>query len=368
MIEAGLPAPRQGEPFLPGPVFASKYHLYGAPETSPYTYGRNDNPTWTRFEEALAELEGGPSVVFASGMAAVTAVLTEAVLHGRRRRPVLVMPSDGYNLARTLVRDHFEPLGVRVRSVPTTGPYDPATLRGASLVWIETPSNPGLDVCDLRTTTRAAHRAGALVAVDNTTATVLGQRPLAFGADFSVASDSKSLSGHSDLVLGHVATRERAWADRIRNFRKQQGAIPGPMETWLAHRSLATLALRLERQATNALGIARFLRTRREVRGVRYPGLPHDPSHEIAARQMRFYGPIVGFELASEARAERFLRAGRLLRSATSFGGLHTSAERRARWKSGDDVAPGFVRLSAGCEDLDDLIADLGAALDASRR
>ena len=229
-------------------------------------------------------------------------------------------------------------------------------------MWLESPSNPGLDVCDLATLTATAHNSGVLVAVDNTTATVLGQRPLALGADFSVAADTKALTGHGDLVLGHVAAREPEWTQRLLSWRTQMGAIPGPMEVWLAHRSLATLDVRLERMCANALAIAQFLAGRPEVRRLRYPGLPGDPAHEVASRQMSKYGPIVSFELNGREAAERFLDACELVLQATSFGSVHTTAERRARW-GGDKVSEGFIRLSAGCEHPDDLVADLAEVL-----
>src|SRR5262249_19168646 len=159
--------------------------------------------------------------------------------------------------------------------------------------WLETPANPGLDVCDIAMLVEAAHAKGLLVAVDNTTATALGQCPLELGADFSVASDTKGLTGHSDVVLGHVAVRDPGLAEKLLSWRTQMGAIPGPMEAWLAHRSLATLEMRLERQCKNALMIAEYLAGRPEVTGLRYPGLASDPSYAIAARQMRFYGQIV---------------------------------------------------------------------------
>lgn len=365
VIRAGMPVPAQGEPLMPGPVFAGTYHFSGEPETSPYTYGRYHNPTWTRFEQALSELEGGPALVFASGMAAVTAVMSVTLLteHAYGKGSVLVMPSDCYYTTRMLAEGHFALLGVEVRMAPTAGNAQIEQLDGATLLWLETPSNPGLDVCDLVELIAAAHRREVLVAVDNTTATVLGQHPLELGADFSVSSDSKSLTGHSDLILGHVAAREPAWAQRLHAFRNLQGAVPGPMEVWLAHRSLATLDMRLERQCKNALEIARLLATRPEVHRVRYPGLPQDPAHAIASRQMNYYGPVVGFVLDGEARAEHFLAACRLVSTATSFGGIHTTAERRARWK-GDAIPGGFIRLSAGCENIQDLLEDISQALD----
>jgi cystathionine gamma-lyase len=360
VVRAGLPGFAQGEPFLPGPTFANLYHLAGDPFSSPYSYGRYHNPTWTQFEQALSELEGGTAIVFASGMAAVTAVFGSVLRPGN----VLVMPADGYYTARMLAEGYFTSMGIEVRMAPTAGNAQSELLNGATLLWLETPSNPALDACDLAVLIDAAHQQGALVAVDNTTATPLGQQPLAYGADFSISSDSKALTGHGDLTLGHIAVREPEWAERLHAFRNQQGAIPGPMEVWLAHRSLATLHMRLERQCKNALEIARFLVSRPEVQLVRYPGLPQDPAHPIAARQMKQYGPIVSFVLAGKEQAEHFLQACNLILQATSFGGVHTTAERRARW-GGDAIPEGFIRLSVGCEDVQDLLDDLAQALAA---
>ena len=355
---AGLPQATQGGPFLPGPTFAGPYHLTGDPATSAYTYGRYHNPTWTSFEQALSELEGGPAFVFASGMAAVTAVLGITLRAG----DVLVMPSDGYYTARMLAEGYFASQGIAVRMAPTSGNAQSALLDGAKLLWLETPNNPGLDVCDLAELVATAHHQGSLVAVDNTTATVLGQQPIQLGADFSVSSDTKTLTGHGDLILGHVAARDLIWAERLQTFRSQQGSVAGPMEVWLAHRSLATLDVRLERQCKNALHIAQFLASRPEVRLVRYPGLPQDPAYPIASRQMKRYGPVVSFVLKGQAQAEHFLSACRLILQATSFGGVHTTAERRARW-GGDAIPEGFIRLSVGCEDVEDLIEDVSQAL-----
>lgn len=361
VIRAGLPQGTQGQPFLPGPTFAAPYHAAGEPASAPYTYGRFHNPTWTHFEQALGELEGGPAIVFASGMAALAAVFG-AVL---RAGDVVVMPSDSYYTARVLAQGYFAQMGVQVRTAPTAGNAQQQQLEGAKLLWLESPSNPGLDVCDIAALAEAAHQTGVLVAVDNTTPTMLGQRPLALGADFSMASDTKALTGHSDLLLGHVAVHDPAWADRLRLWRTQIGAIPGPMEVWLAHRSLATLQLRLERQCQNALTVAQFLAARPEVAGLRYPGLPNDPAHTTAKRQMEYYGPVVSFVLKDRATAENFLKACQLIYEATSFGSIHTTAERRARW-GGDVIPEGFIRLSVGCEDIEDLMADLTQALEAA--
>ncbi|WP_031080202.1 cystathionine gamma-lyase [Streptomyces sp. NRRL WC-3549] len=364
-VRAGLPAPEQYEPTLPGPVFAAHFHLSGEP-VGPYTYGRETNPTWTRLEQAIGELEApGEQVgttVFASGMAAVSAVL----LSRARTGDTVVLPDDGYQ-ALPLVREQLEAYGVRVRTAPTGGDAQLRVLDGAKLLWLETPSNPGLDVCDVRRLVAAAHEAGALVAVDNTLATPLGQRPLELGADFSVASDTKGMTGHGDILLGHVTCKDPELSAGVRRWRKVVGAIPGPMEAWLAHRSLSTLQMRIDRQCDTALVLATALSRRTDVTGLRYPGLPGDASHAIAARQMRRFGSVVSFVLADKGTAERFLDGLRLVDDATSFGGIRSTAERRARW-GGDAVPEGFIRFSVGAEDPDDLLADVENALDRAAR
>ncbi|MGW0812622.1 cystathionine gamma-lyase [Streptomyces viridiviolaceus] len=363
-VRAGLPEPVKHEPTLPGPVFAAHFHLPGDP-TGPYTYGRDENPTWTHLEQAIGELEAPgredvQTLVFASGMAAISSVLFSQLQAG----DTVVLPSDGYQVL-PLVRAQLEAYGVQVRTAPTGGDAQLDVLDGAKLLWIETPSNPGLDVCDVRRLVEAAHARGALVAVDNTLATPLGQRPLELGADFSVASGTKQLTGHGDILLGYVAGRDAEAMTAVRRWRKIVGAIAGPMEAWLAHRSISTLQLRVERQNATALKVAELLRERPEVTGLRYPGLPDDPSHKIASQQMRRYGCVVSFTLPTRARADRFLDALRLVDDATSFGGVRSTAERRGRW-GGDAVPEGFVRLSVGAEDPDDLVADLLRALEES--
>lgn len=378
-VRAGLPDAAAYEPTLPGPVFAAHFHLPGDadPLAGPYTYGREANPTWTHLERAITELEcppgalpgpaggapGGPeTVVFASGAAAMSAVLFSQLRQG----DTVVLPSDGYHLLHAL-RDRLSGYGITVRTAPTRDDAQLAELEGARLLWLETPSNPGLDVCDVPRLVAAAHDRGALVAVDNTLATPLGQRPLALGADFSVASGTKALTGHGDLLLGYVTCRTPELAATVRAWRKSVGAIPGPMEAWLAHRSLATLHLRVDRQATNALALARLLLDRPEVSDVRHPGLPDDPAHEIARRQMPHgrYGCVVSFTLPDRAHAQRFLATLRLVGDATSFGGVRSTAERRQRW-GGDAVPEGFIRFSVGVEDTADLLADVDRALTAA--
>ncbi|MFE6434456.1 aminotransferase class V-fold PLP-dependent enzyme, partial [Streptomyces rochei] len=272
-VRAGLPEPVKHEPTLPGPVFAAHFHLPGEP-TGPYTYGRDENPTWTHLERAIGELEAPgqddvETLVFASGMAAISSVLFSQLRTG----DAVVLPDDGYQ-ALPLVRAQLEAYGIEVRTAPTAEDAQLDVLDGARLLWIETPSNPGLDVCDVRRLAEAAHARGALVAVDNTLATPLGQRPLDLGADFSVASGTKQLTGHGDVLLGYVAGRDAGAMAAVRRWRKIVGAIPGPMEAWLAHRSIATLQLRADRQNATALKVAEALRARPEISGLRYPGLP----------------------------------------------------------------------------------------------
>jgi len=354
VIRAGLPDPEQGEPFLPGPVFAAPFHVTGDPYAAPALYTRYGNPTFARYEEAVGSLEGAEAVLFSSGMACAAALLLTNLQPGS----VLAMDSGCYHGVRRLSETHLEPRGVELRLAPPAELAEAA--RGADLLWLESPSNPELEVYDLA----ALAGLGVATVVDNTTAGPLLQRPLDLGATYSLTSATKQMSGHADLMLGYVATRDAERAQVLRDWRRDAGAIPGPFEVWLAHRSLPTLAVRLERACDNAIAIARLLASRDDVEGVRYPGLPSDPGHEVARRQMSGYAMVVSFDLGSAERAERFLAAARLVTDATSFGGVQTCAERRARW-GGDGVPEGFIRLSAGCEDTADLLADVEQALDA---
>ena len=358
-VHAGLPEAAPGQPFLPGPVLAAPYHV--DPERGPVPgagYGRPDNPTRRQLETAIGELEGGDCLTFASGQAAVTGLLLALLRPGDR----VLLPADGYFEVRRFATNVLAAQGIQAQTVPTAGPYP--SLDGVRLVLLETPANPGLDVCDVAEVAAAAHAAGALVAVDNTAATPLGQRPLELGADVSVASGTKALTGHSDLLLGYLATRSTELLGVLRAWRNTTGSIPGAFDAWLAHRSLATLDLRLSRQSANAAALAGFLSGRDDVTGVRWPGLPGDPAYPVASRQLHRIPGLLSFDLGDADRVARFIQASRLVFAATSFGGLHTTADRRAQW--GDDTPPGFVRLSCGVEDTGDLIAALSAALDAA--
>ena len=365
VVHAGLPDATPGAPYLAGPVFAAPFHAPGDPTASPFTYGRFSNPTWVAYEQALETLEGGPCLLFPSGMAATAAVLATMVPPGG----TLVMPAESYYTTRLIATQNFPGAwfaaqGINVVMAPTAGDGLRDALDGAALLWLESPTNPGLDVCDIASLSQAAHAAGALVAVDNTTLTPLLQQPLALGADFTVVSDTKAMTGHADLVLGHVACRDTAHAETIRTWRTRMGVIAGPMEAWLAHRSLATLDVRLSRQCDTAVQIATMLAAHPKVHGVRYPGLPEDQSYAIASRQMKRFGGVISFVLQDAPAVSRFFAASTLVFEATSFGGVHTSAERRARW-GGDAVSEGFVRLSIGLEDVRDLFNDFERALGA---
>jgi cystathionine gamma-lyase len=293
------------------------------------------------------------------------AALTATAMTLLRPGDVLVAVSDGYPGIRSVASERLQPFGIEVRFAPTDTAAVLEAVPGARLVWLETPSNPRLDVVDVAAIAGDAHASGALVAVDNTLATPLGQRPLALGADLSVMSGTKTLCGHSDVLLGAVSARDEALIAAIRRWRSQSGSIPGAFEAWLAHRSLATLALRLERSSAGALAVARALRERGDVLAVHHPGLEDHPNHAVARRQMAHYGCLVGFTVASAERAQAVLSACELVAEATSFGGVHATAERRGRWGT-DDVPEGFIRYSAGCEDPEDLVADLMQALDAT--
>lgn len=361
-VHGGLHADRRvGEPLHHGPVLTSAYHLGRPEEVDPGAdfYARAGNPTWREYEAAVGELDGGPCTVFPSGMAAIAAVLRAFTGPGRG----VLLPADGYYVARALADEELAPLGIPVAYCATAGDW-PSAIRThrPGLVVLETPSNPGLEVCDVRAVAEAAHEAGALVAVDNTTSTPLGQRPLDLGADLTLASDTKALAGHGDLLLGHVSTADPVHAERLKAARTRGGAIAGPMETWLALRGLGTLDLRLARQAENARALAVALREHPAAADVRWPGLADDPAHLVARGQMRRWNGVLRFTLPDVHAVSAWLAASSLVAPATSFGGLHTTADRRAWW--GDAVPEGLVRVSCGCEDPDDLVADVIGALD----
>jgi cystathionine gamma-synthase len=243
-----------------------------------------------------------------------------------------------------------------------------AAVAGAELLWLETPSNPLLDIADLPALCAAGRHAGALVGVDNTFATPLLQQPLALGADVVVHSATKFIGGHSDLLSGITIAGEQALAGRLRHRRGLSGATPGALEAFLALRGLRTLALRLDRGQGNASELARRLDQHPAVSRVRYPGLPGDPGHRTAAAQMTGFGAVLAFEVADAPTADRLCHAVRIIVPATSLGGVETTIERRSKLPGQGHVPPGLLRLSVGCEHIDDLWNDLNSALEQASR
>ncbi|GAB55848.1 cystathionine beta-lyase metC [Glaciecola punicea ACAM 611] len=356
-INAGAPLPENGRAFRHGPEFASTFHLSGDVDPNAYQYGRFGQPTWTSLEQGLAQLEGGDTIVFPSGMSAAAGILTSLLKPG----DTILLPSDGYAPVRFYTEQYLVKFGVKLKTIPTQE-IDNFDFSGIDLALLETPSNPMLDTFDIQGVAAKIHKSGGLLAIDNTTLTFLGQQPLALGADISMSADTKAVNGHSDVVFGHVACTSQALSDKIRQWRKFSGNIPGPMETWLVHRSLSTLDVRLQRMCDTAMLLAQALYEHPKVKSVRYPGLPKDPSYNIAKTQQQLFGFIISFELDSKCKADAFLKACSLVYEATSFGGVHSTAERRARWGT-DNIAPGVVRFSVGCERADDLIYDVMHAL-----
>lgn len=348
----------KGDPVAPGIFTATTFHL---PEVdgAAFKYARMSTPTWEEVEEQLSLLEDAPCISFPSGMAAIAAALFATLKSGDQ----LILPSDGYYVTRVLGTEFLQGLGVKITEIPTTA-FAAHDFTGATVVYLETPSNPGLDVVDIAHVATRAHAAGALVIVDNSTMTPLLQRPLDLGADIVVAADTKAPAGHSDVLFGHTATRNPALLKRMNDWRRISGSVPGGFEAWLVHRGLETLELRMARMCHSAEILALRLHAHPRVKNLRYPGLPGDPSYHIAQLQMSGPGYLMTFELESEIRAEAFLSACRYIAQTTSFGGTHTAAERRARW--GDAVPPGFIRLSVGIEPTEPLWTAVEQALNAT--
>ena len=338
------------------PVYlASMYHAGGD-----VTYAREGNPTWSAFEETLGALEGGAAVAFASGMAAVTAVAEQLPVGA-----TVVAPRDAYTGTRRYLAEAAQRGRLAVRLVDVTDTAAAAgACSGAALLWLESPTNPLLGIADIAALAEAAHAAGALIVVDNTFATPLLQRPLALGADAVVHSATKFIAGHSDLLMGAVVTAAPEYARRLAEHRTVFGGVPGPMETYLALRGLRSLGVRLERAQSNAMVLATRLAEHRGVSRVRYPGLDDDPGHERAAKQMSGFGGIVAFELPDADGAERVCAATRVIVHSTSLGGIETTMERRRRHPLEDHTPEGLIRISVGCEHVEDLWNDLAQALE----
>jgi cystathionine gamma-synthase len=356
VVHAGRPERVPNAPVGNSPVFSSTYVAGGD-----RGYGRFGNDAWIALEETLGELEGGRGCTFASGMAAVAAIVDLVPVGGR-----VVAPQHAYSGVLALLDQHATTgrLTVDRVDIADTARVSQA-VAGADMLWIESPTNPAMEVADLPAISAAGRQAGATVVVDNTFATPLLQQPLRLGADIVMHSATKFIAGHSDVVLGAVVTADDDLWNAIELRRRSLGAIPGPMEAWLALRGLRTLALRLERAQSNAAFLAERLLQHPRVSRVRYPGLPDDPGHERAAAQMSGFGAILSFELGGDAEgAQRVCESTALWVHATSLGGVESMLERRRRWPIEVPTIPAdLIRLAVGIEHPDDLWADLEQAL-----
>jgi cystathionine gamma-synthase len=356
-IEAGR-AREPGDPVTPPLDLSTTYRQGG-----PYEYIREASPSIEPFERAVGALEGGHAVAFASGMAAAASIL-DGLPAGAR----VVAPPVAYVGVRKLLAARAD-LGLLdvtfVDQTDTQAAID--AMEGADLVWAETPNNPLVGITDVAALAEAARARGARLAVDATFATPLLQRTLELGADYAVHSATKLIAGHSDALLGVIVTAEESERERLAERRLISGAVPGPLDAFLGLRGVRTLALRVERAQANAGELARRLAEHAAVSRLRYPGLPEDPGHKLATRQMRGFGTMIAFEVAGGAdAADAICGRASLIANATSLGGVESLMERRARYPEEQAHVPeGLIRLSVGCEHVEDLWADLDQALAA---
>jgi cystathionine beta-lyase/cystathionine gamma-synthase len=333
-----------------------------------YDYSRVGNPTRTALQTVLASLEGAEfGVAYASGIGA-TSTLMHLVNPGER----VVCVNDVYGGVYRMFSQVYEPKGYAFEFVPAPEINENLAAHldeRTRLVWLETPTNPMLNVVDIRAAAEAAHAVGAIVVVDNTFASPYLQRPLEHGADIVLHSTTKYIGGHSDIVGGFVATNDPTIAERLYFLQKSLGAIPGPFDCWLALRGVKTLALRMRAHSENGRRVAEFLDTHGAVERVLYPGLPSHPGHEIARRQMSDFGGMVSFQVETEEEAIALVARTRLFKLAESLGGVESLIEHPARMTHASTAESSFaapanlIRLSVGIESVDDLVADLEAAL-----
>jgi len=329
-----------------------------------YDYSRAGNPTRTALQLCLASLEGAEhGAAFSSGLGATTTIM-HLVNPGER----VVCVNDVYGGVFRMFSQIYQPKGYEFDFLPgaeIAGSIDERT----RLVWLETPTNPLLNLVDIKAVADAAHAAGALVVVDNTFATPYLQRPLELGADVVLHSTTKYLGGHSDLIGGFAATNDHTVAERLYFLQKSLGAVPGPFDSWLVLRGLKTLAVRMTRHCENARAIAEFLDGHPKVEQVLFPGLESHPGHELAKRQMSDFGGMISFLAESQEEAEAVCARTKIWKLAESLGGVESLIELPARMTHASTADAPFaapknlVRLSAGIESADDLIADLEAAL-----
>ncbi|MBB6406107.1 PLP-dependent aspartate aminotransferase family protein [Arthrobacter sp. AZCC_0090] len=375
VVAAGRPERSHDQPVNPPIVLSSTYFGTGALSDGDRGYGRYANPTWDPFEEALAQLEGAelPGLLYASGLAAVSSALSLVPAGG-----VLVMPSHSYAGSLVMATELAAKGALELRTVDIAdteavkAQLAPAEGKPASMLWIESPTNPMLGIADIRALTTAAHEAGALVVTDNTFSTPLVQQPLSLGSDVVLHSVTKYLAGHSDVVLGALVTSDPELRAELLHHRIIHGGIAGPFEAWLALRGLRTLALRIERSQASAATLAERLSAHPRVESIRFPGLQNDPGHERAKSQMKGFGSILCIQLTGDGTrsgaeaADQLVRALRLWLPATSLGGVESLIERRRRHPAEPLSVPNnLVRMSVGIENVEDLWADLEQALKA---
>jgi cystathionine gamma-synthase len=333
-----------------------------------YDYARVGNPTRTALQECIASLEGAAhGRAFSSGLGAVT-----TLMHLLSPGDHVVAVNDVYGGIYRMFTQVYEPKGYRFTFLTpeeiSTG-LAPHLDERTKFVWLETPTNPALNIVDIAAAAEAARAVGARVIVDNTFATPYLQQPLALGADAALHSTTKYLGGHSDVVGGFVATNDDELAEQLAFLQKSLGAVPGPFDAWLVLRGVKTLAVRMDRHCANAAAVAAFLEGHARVTRVLYPGLPGHPGHEIAARQMRDFGGMVSFLLENEQEAVDLVGRTRIWKLAESLGGVESLIEQPARMTHASTadapfaVPPALVRLSVGIESADDLLADLESAL-----
>ena len=367
VVSLGRPPRVDGAAVNPPIAMSSTFVGSGYVTAENRVYARFSNAAWEPLEDAIGQLEGSPTagLAYASGLAAVSAVFDLVPGGG-----VLVIPTASYNGTIALARALSADGKLQLREVdPIDTEATIAAMDGADLFWIESPSNPLLEIAELPTLIAAAHDRGLLVAVDNTFSTPLRQQPLRVGADVVVHSATKFIAGHSDVILGLTVTKDPELRKTLHARRSLRGGIPGQFEAWLTLRGLRTLALRLDRSEESAGILARRLLGHEDITRVRYPGLPSDPNHQRAKDQLSGFGAIISIELeGGPQRADRFVEALELIVPATSLGGVESLAERRRRHPSEPDRVPeSLVRLSIGIEDVDDVWEDITQALEASQ-
>jgi cystathionine gamma-synthase len=358
-IAAGRRPRAPGAPFSEPITLASALHADG-----PSGYARDGLPSWTALEAAVGALDGGQAVAFASGMGACAAVLHQVRVGG-----TVVAARTIYMGVRQLLEEAEQTGRLRARWVDLIDAGEAlAAVEGADLLWIEAPQNPLLALPDVPALSQGARGLGVPVAVDATLASPILLRPLEHGATWTIHSATKYLGGHADLLAGLAVSADPARAERLRHHRHAHGATPGALETFLALRGIRTLPLRMQRAQANALELAQRLAADPEIERVRYPGLPTDSSHARMRTFMDGPGGVLAFEPAGGAqRAEALCHATELFAHATSFGGVESTLERRARWPEESEIPPALVRVNVGCEHVEDLWEDLERALQRSR-